>query len=106
MWNSGRTPASTLETTPAHLPRDQGLPEGWRCIQKLHKTGKSAGKCYIRFRSPWGDENVQSIPDAIRVDASKRGFDWARLGAVALCTNIIKPMFNDAEMSSMALAQA
>merc|ERR1719162_663639 len=52
----------------------EGLPEGWKCIERKYLSGQHIGKIYQRFNSADGKhKNILSIREAISIVAKEKG---------------------------------
>lgn len=74
---SGKFPEGALDALafPREVEVPEGLPQGWKCIQHLYKSGANKGRIYTRFTSPWGDSGFCTKREAVRADALHRGED-------------------------------
>mmetsp|Transcript_13784 Transcript_13784/g.31246 ORF Transcript_13784/g.31246 Transcript_13784/m.31246 type:complete len:351 (-) Transcript_13784:164-1216(-) len=52
----------------------EGLPPGWKCLEKVYLSGGSAGKTYIRFSCD-KHKNVLSLKAALKLHAEDNGQD-------------------------------
>jgi len=54
----------------------EGMPPGWKCVEKMYQSGANAGKTYIRFANG-KHSNVLSLKAAIQLHAQDLGQDPA-----------------------------
>lgn len=66
------------EKYPREIPAPPGLPPGWRAMAYKYKSGKSSGKVYTRFVSPW-KAIAQTVGEAALFHYRKTGEDVSHL---------------------------
>jgi len=65
-------------TYPREIPLDEGLPAGWKAVEKMYHSGKYAGRTYIRWaRLDGKHQNVCSARQVVKIHAEENGEDPA-----------------------------
>jgi len=63
---------------PREVPLEEGVPSGWKAIEKMYATGKYAGKTYTRYYSLDGKHvHICSARQVIKIHAEESGEDPA-----------------------------
>eukprot|EP00928_Gymnodinium_smaydae_P002600 TRINITY_DN10932_c0_g1_i1.p1 TRINITY_DN10932_c0_g1~~TRINITY_DN10932_c0_g1_i1.p1 ORF type:complete len:441 (+),score=90.44 TRINITY_DN10932_c0_g1_i1:99-1325(+) len=71
------------KTYPRDVPIHEGMPEGWKGIEKQYLSGKYAGQTYVRWYSLDGRHKHLCTPaSVIEIDAKEKGHDAETIEAM------------------------